>query len=155
LEADIAMMVEMQKRDPRFQTRDPIKLKIFKPTPAPKKASIMSEKDDEHVRQALAEIETAEASDLDDPGWSSSKERYRKQTLKRGVEVESTEADKRKVSFAPSHPRTRSLMPPSSAVEPPSAPSCPSGWANCPTPAKKPSGTSTRMPPLQRFSGRR
>ena len=66
-------------------------------TPAHKKASKSSHKDNEKIQQALADINAMELSDVESPGWAEAKEKHGQQARKRLLAVEDVEASKRKV----------------------------------------------------------
>ena len=65
----------------------------------PAKVSLKpSPKDNEKVLKALADIDSMEHSDVDAPGWSEAREQHRQRGLKRHLDIEVTESNKRKVS---------------------------------------------------------
>ena len=57
----------------------------------------MSDKENEKVAKAMAEIDVMDLSDVDVPGFSREKEDFRRRSSKRALEIESVEAGKRKV----------------------------------------------------------
>ena len=58
-----------------------------------------SEKENEKVRKAMADIDAMEVSDVDCPGWEKAKEQYRQAGRKRMAAAEENEAGRRKVSL--------------------------------------------------------
>ncbi len=57
----------------------------------------MSDKQNEKVARAMADIDAMELSDVEEPGFSDEKEHFQVRSLKRALEVENIEAGKRKV----------------------------------------------------------
>lgn len=62
-----------------------------------KPRSIMSDKENEKVARAMADIDAMELSDVEEPGFSDEKEDFRRRSLKRTLDVETIETGKRKV----------------------------------------------------------
>lgn len=60
----------------------------------------MSDKENEKVAKAMAEIDAMDLSDVDAPGLSREKEDFRRRSSKRALEIENVEAGKRKVRCA-------------------------------------------------------
>ena len=57
----------------------------------------MSDKENEKVAKAMAEIDAMDLSDVDLPGFSREREDFRQKGMKRALEIERVEAGKRKV----------------------------------------------------------
>ena len=70
-----------------------------KPTKAQlaKKAASHTDKENERVLQAMAEIDAMEHSDLESPGWEGAKDKHLQMSRKRLLAVEESEQNKRKV----------------------------------------------------------
>lgn len=60
----------------------------------------MSDKENEKVAKAMAEIDAMDLSDVDAPGFSGEKEDFRRRNVKRVLEIENAEASKRKVRWS-------------------------------------------------------
>lgn len=70
--------------------------------PAPPPQSVVREipvVDEAQVEAELARIETMEMSDADLPGFEAEKADYSQRGLKRALEIETNEVDKRKVGL--------------------------------------------------------
>ena len=68
-----------------------------KHTPVHKKAIKPSQRDNEKIQQALADINAMVLSDVESPGWTEAKEKHGGQARKRLLAVEDGEGGKRKV----------------------------------------------------------
>ena len=64
----------------------------------PRKSAVATEKENQKVLQALADINAAELSDLDAPGWHVEKQEHIESSKKRLRVLEDEEGEKRKVS---------------------------------------------------------
>ena len=62
----------------------------------PKRA--MSDKENERIQKAMAEIDAMELSDIDAPGWETAKQKYAQFSRKRLLDIKDIETSKRKVS---------------------------------------------------------
>lgn len=62
-----------------------------------KLVSTTSDKENESVQQALNEINAKELSDVEAPGWTDERDRFKQLGQKRQLRVEESEASKRKV----------------------------------------------------------
>lgn len=67
------------------------------PVPSAKIRLTLSEKENEKVAKAMAEIDAMDLSDIDAPGFSREREDFQRRSLKRTLEIENAEASKRKV----------------------------------------------------------
>lgn len=75
------------------------------PSKAPRPRKILSEKESEVVNKYMAEIDNAEKSDVEAPGFEKERERYLLKGKKRALDVERAEGLRRKVRFPlTSHP---------------------------------------------------
>ncbi|MCJ1476882.1 putative DNA helicase ino80 [Lambiella insularis] len=81
---------------PRDQVKEHPKSKGSKNILSAKLVSTTSDKENESVQQALAEINAKELSDVDAPGWTNEKEKYRQVSQKRQLRVGENEASRRK-----------------------------------------------------------
>jgi len=57
----------------------------------------MSDKENEKVAKAMADIDAMDLSDVDAPEFSREREDFRRRSSKRALEIENVEAGKRKV----------------------------------------------------------
>ncbi|MCJ1378780.1 putative DNA helicase ino80 [Xylographa soralifera] len=89
----------------RDGTKEPWKHKTPKNFVSTKVVPTTSDKENESVQQALAEINAMDLSDVEAPGWADERERYRQLSQKRQINVEEGEASKRKVCY------TQGLIP--------------------------------------------
>ena len=89
----------------RDRIREPWKHKTPKNFVPTKVVPITSDKENESVQQALAEINAMDLSDIETPDWATERERYRQLSQKRQITVGEGEASKRKVCH------TQGLMP--------------------------------------------
>ena len=89
----------------RERTKETWKHKTPKNFVSAKVVPTTSDKENESVQQALAEINAMDLSDIEAPGWADERERYRQLSQKRQVNVEEGEASKRKVCL------TQGLIP--------------------------------------------
>ncbi|MCJ1318380.1 putative DNA helicase ino80 [Xylographa vitiligo] len=80
----------------RERTKETWKHKTPKNFVSTKVVPTTSDKENESVQQALAEINAMDLSDIEAPGWADERERYRQLSQKRQVNVEEGEASKRK-----------------------------------------------------------
>ena len=60
--------------------------------------STMSDKENEKVKKAIADIDAAQHSDLESPGWTTAKGNYTQLGQKRQLDIEDAESSKRKAS---------------------------------------------------------
>ena len=81
----------------RDHIKEPTKHKISKSTTVSKPAPTISDKENEEVQQAMAEIDAMDHSDIDGPEWKEEKGLHQQMGKKRQVVVEETEITKRKV----------------------------------------------------------
>ena len=58
----------------------------------------MSDKENERVQKAMAEIDAMELSEVDAPGWETAKQKYAQFSRKRLLDIKDIESSKRKVS---------------------------------------------------------
>ena len=58
----------------------------------------MSDKENERIQKAVAEIDAMELSDIEAPGWEPAKQKYVQSSRKRLLDIKDIESSKRKVS---------------------------------------------------------
>lgn len=74
---------------------------VLEPPKAPRPPrKILSEKESEIVNKYMAEIDNAEKSDVEAPGFEKEQERYLLKGKKRALDVERAEGLRRKVCFS-------------------------------------------------------